>query len=217
MENKIAVQAVAQALAAQDEVLGGLEGDAETKLWHLLVSMYEYAASKGIDLETVIVEARAGLASGELNAPAWESLTHQPNTYTPGSLRQGPCPTSESSIALERYAKELSSSFSIEELIDSHRVLRGAFSKCDAERKKGRASQNASRVASVSEQDAVTPTQNMATPEFEVAPFGGLHCLFLRGLEGPYLWGFSSLDEADSFKLALNRSLHSAGCLAPVR
>ena len=52
-------------------------------------------------------------------------------------------------------------------------------------------------------------------PKFVVAPSGGLHCLYLDGQDGPYIWGFVELGEALAIKKALNQAMFRSGCMVP--
>jgi hypothetical protein len=67
-----AMAAIQHALSTHKQALF-LEGDTETQIWHLLLSLSEFCAFKGIDLDAVLVEVRETMLSGELAIPAWEA------------------------------------------------------------------------------------------------------------------------------------------------
>jgi len=42
-----------------------------------------------------------------------------------------------------------------------------------------------------------------------------LHCLYLDGQSGPYIWGFIERGEAEAINEALNLAMFRAGCKVP--
>lgn len=70
--NELSVIAAEKALAAHAEALNGIEGNASVQVWHLLASLQEFCAVKGVDLDAELRELREGISRGELNLPASE-------------------------------------------------------------------------------------------------------------------------------------------------
>ena len=52
-------------------------------------------------------------------------------------------------------------------------------------------------------------------PKFLVEDTHGLHCLYLDGQDGPYIWGFIEPGEAQAIAQALNMAMVRAGCVVP--
>lgn len=70
--NQASVDAAAAALKTHEDALN-LEGDPSIQVWHLLVSLHEYCAAKGIDFNERLLDVREELASGVFSSPAWEA------------------------------------------------------------------------------------------------------------------------------------------------
>lgn len=71
MSNKSLAAANAAIQAHTENLL--IEGDIDTQIWHLLVSLFDFARANGIDIENMIDETRkhsAELALGQRNAAA---------------------------------------------------------------------------------------------------------------------------------------------------
>ena len=52
----------------------GIQGDTEIQVWHLLATVQEYCAVKGVDLDTQLKDVRQQIAAGDLVSPAWEKV-----------------------------------------------------------------------------------------------------------------------------------------------
>jgi hypothetical protein len=66
------VSAAEAAIATHSESLGGIEGDAQVQVYHLLVSLHEYCVARAVDIDATLREVKEGLATGELGLPASE-------------------------------------------------------------------------------------------------------------------------------------------------
>lgn len=71
--NQPSVQAAEAALKAHENALG-IDGGVNIQVWHLLVSLHEYCAARGVDFDTELAEVKNGIASGELDVPACYAL-----------------------------------------------------------------------------------------------------------------------------------------------
>lgn len=67
-ENR-SLAAANKALAAHSEALG-IEGDEETQVWHLIASLQEYCAVKGMDFDAQVDEVKKQIRHGDIELPA---------------------------------------------------------------------------------------------------------------------------------------------------
>lgn len=68
--NQASCEAAAKAVQTHTDKLG-IEGDPETQVWHLLVSLHEYCAVNGIDLDAQFADVRQQIVSGQVQSPKW--------------------------------------------------------------------------------------------------------------------------------------------------
>jgi hypothetical protein len=64
----------AQAALDAHEDAGRIEGDEYLQMWHLVVSLLEYSAYKGIDFDAILADTRSQMACGDVNAPAYKKM-----------------------------------------------------------------------------------------------------------------------------------------------
>jgi hypothetical protein len=70
---RITRSAVEAALNTHEDVML-LEGGEYIQMWHLVVSLLEYSAHKGIDFDGIVADVKRQIASGEVVSPAFKKL-----------------------------------------------------------------------------------------------------------------------------------------------
>jgi hypothetical protein len=70
------IEAAGAALKAHESAMG-VEGPAEIQLWHLLASMLEHCAVRGLDFDQTLSEVKDSVASCEIELPAYSAQLKQ--------------------------------------------------------------------------------------------------------------------------------------------